>query len=147
MDLNDLLIAAQIDPRQVLVLRHRPSEPKLNKALRRWAAAKPDMFNAYQQTQTRKVEKAMAGAAYVASFIGHGPGKALFVGLYSIGASKPLTRDEFRQVPAYIEMKEKYGMKGFTEEEGRSSIVWFDLALTDFYASWKGKLIVRWPPS
>ncbi len=37
-------------------------------------------------------------------------------------------------------------MKGFTGEK-RSSILWFDLALTDFYASWKGKLTVSWPPS
>ena len=94
MDLKDLLIAKGIDPRQVLVLRHRPSEPRFNKALRRWAAEKPDMFNAYPQTQTRKVEKAMTGAGYVASFIGHAPGKALFVGLYSIGASRPLTSEE-----------------------------------------------------
>lgn len=36
-------------------------------------------------------------------------------------------------------------MKGFTEESSRSSILWFDLALTAFYAHWKGKLIVRWP--
>src|ERR1035438_9985491 len=107
MDLKDLLIEKGIDPRQVLVLRHRPSEPRFNKALRRWAAEKPDMFNAYPQTQTRKVEKAMTGAGYVASFIGHAPGKALFVGLYSIGASRPLTSKEYAQVPAHIEMKEK----------------------------------------
>ena len=82
MELRDLLTAKGFDPREVLVLRHRPSEPRFNKALRRWAAEKPDMFNAYQQTQTRKVEKAMTGAGYVASFIGHAPGKALFVGLH-----------------------------------------------------------------
>src|SRR5262249_42525127 len=102
-------------------------------------------FNAYQQTQGEKVEKAMQDAGYVASFVGHNPGKALFVGLYTIGASKPLTRDEFWQVPAYIEMK-AFGMTGFGFADSRSSILWFDLALTDFYASWKGKLIVGWPP-
>ena len=40
----------------------------------------------------------------------------------------------------------KFGMTGFTGGDGRSSILWFDLVLTDFYNSWKGKLIVRWPP-
>ena len=25
-------------------------------------------------------------------------------------------------------------------------MLWFDLALTDFYAAWKGKLIMSWPP-
>ena len=39
-------------------------------------------------------------------------------------------------------------MKGFSvaEEECRPSILRFDLDLTDMYAQWKGKLIVRWPP-
>ena len=32
----------------------------------------------------------MLGTKYVASFIGHEAGKALFVGLYSIGKSEPM---------------------------------------------------------
>ena len=147
MDLNDLLQKQGIDPEQVIVLRHRPSEPKFNKVFPWLAADKPDWFNAYQQTQGERVEKAMTGAAYVASFIGHEPGKALFIGLYSIGTTKPLTHEEYWKVPAYIEMK-ALGMKGFTEEDDpRHSILWFNLALKeDFYASWKGKLVVGWPP-
>jgi len=143
MDLNDLLLKKDIDPKRVL--RHRPSEPGLNKVLPWLAAEKPDVFNAYQQIQGEKVEKAISSAAYVASFIGHEPGKVLFVGLYSVKGSKRLTREEYWQVPAYIEMKE-FGMKGFTGEDGRSSTLWFDLAPTEFYASWKGKLVVHWPP-
>src|SRR5437667_6613574 len=112
MNLNDLLRGKGIDSEQVLVRRHRPSEPELNKVLPWLAAEKPDVFNAYQQTQGEKVEKAISSAAYVASFIGHEPGKALFVGLYSVKGSKRLTREEYWQVPAYIEMKE-FGMKGF----------------------------------
>lgn len=148
MNLNDLLKSKDIDPRYVLVLRHRPHEPELNKVLPWLAAEKPDLFNAYQQTQREKLQKvmdAMTGAGYVASFIGREPGKALFVGLYSIAASKPLTYEEFWRVPAYVEMK-AFGIKGWTKEERQEIILWFDLALTDFYASWKGKLIVGWPP-
>ena len=88
MDLNDLFQKKGIDPQQVLVLRHRPSEPEINKVLPWLAAETPVVFNAYQQTRGEKLEKAFQGAAYVASFIGHQPGKALFVGLYSIGKSK-----------------------------------------------------------
>ncbi|MDQ2920632.1 MAG: hypothetical protein M3R52_03300 [Acidobacteriota bacterium] len=138
-----------LDPQHVLVLRHRPHELELNKVLPWLAAEKPDIFNAYQQTQGEKLERvmqAMTGAGYVASFIGREPGKALFVGLYSIVASKPLTYEEYWKVPAYIEMK-AFGMKGWeTREAGRSSHLWFDLTLTDFYAHWKGKLVVGWPP-
>ncbi len=148
INLNDLLLGKGIEPKHVFVLRHRPSEPQLNKVLPWLAAEREVVFNAYQQTQGEKLERvmrAMVGAGYIASFIGREAGKALFVGLYSIGESKPLTYDDYWNVPAYIELKKKFGMKGFTGER-RRSILWFDLALTDFYASWKGKLIVGWPP-
>ena len=147
MNLNDLLRGKDIDPRDVVVLRHRPCEAQLNKVLPWLAAERPELFNAYQQTQGRTLERSMqklAGSGYVASFIGQEPGKALFVGLYSIGESKPLTRDAYWEVPAHIELR-TFGMKGFTYEK-RSSILWFDLELTDFCAAWKGKLIVGWPP-
>jgi hypothetical protein len=148
MNLNDLLQGKDIDPRHVLVLRHRPNEPELNKVLPWLAAEEPDVFNAYQQTQGERVERtmqAMTGTGYVASFIGREPGKALFVGLYSIGESKPLSREEFWQVPAYVKLK-AFGMRGFADERATASVLWFDLVLIDFYAHWKGRLIVGWPP-
>jgi hypothetical protein len=148
MNLNDLLRSKDIDPRHVLVLRHRPNEPELNKVLPWLAAEEPDVFNAYQQTQGERVERAMhamTGTGYIASFIGREPGKALFVGLYSIGESKPLSREEFWQVPEYVKLK-VFGMRGFADERASASVLWFDLALTDFYAQWKGKLVVGWPP-
>lgn len=144
MELNDLLLANEINPREVIVLRHRPSEPDFNKTLPLLAADKPDLFNAYQQTQGEKLERAMTTAKYVASFIAHGAGKALFVGLYKIGKSKPISLAQYWQMPVHIKLK-KLGMKGATGEK-RKSCLWFELALTDFYSSWKGKLIVDWPP-
>jgi hypothetical protein len=143
MDLTSILTDNKIDPRDVLVLRHRPHEPELRKVLPWLAAEQPQLFNAYQQTQGQKVEKAMLQMKYLASFIGYESGKALFVGLYSIGKSSPMTYNEYWRVPAYIELK-KFDMKGFTGEE-RSSLLWFDLVLTEFCASWKGKLIIKWP--
>lgn len=138
MNLNELFLGKGIDPRQVLVLRHRPSEPDFNKVFPLLAADKPDLFNAYQQIQGGKLAKTMTRAGYVASFIGHEPGKELFVGLYKIGASKPLTYAEYWRVPAYIKMK-ALGMRGFSGEIS-SHFLWFHLTLMDFYSSWKGKL-------
>ena len=80
MNFTDLLRGKGIEPQRVLVLRHRPLEPELRKVLPWLAAEKPEVFNAYQQTQTTQVEQEMARAGYVAAFIGHEPGKALFVG-------------------------------------------------------------------
>ncbi len=81
MNFNDLLTGKHINPDDVLILRHRPDEPELRKVLPWLAAEKPDIFNAYQQTQGRRVEKAMLSARFAASFIGHEPSKAVFIGL------------------------------------------------------------------
>ena len=69
MNLNDLLSEKEFDPHEILVFRHRPTEPELNKVFPLLAADKPHLFNAYQQTHGAKVEKAMTKAGYVASFI------------------------------------------------------------------------------
>lgn len=56
MNLNDLLVREGIDPQSVVVLRHRPHEPELYKVLPWLAAEKPDVFNAYQQTQGERLQ-------------------------------------------------------------------------------------------
>lgn len=118
----------------------------LHKVLPWLAAEHPCVFNAYQQTQkTPQVEREITRAKHVASFLGREPGKALFVGLYSVRGWKPISFKDYWRIQANIELK-KHGMVGLTKDSARSSILWFDLELTDFYAHWKGKLVVRWPP-
>ena len=88
----------------------------------------------------------MGKMKYVASFIARQSDKALFVGLYSMNGSKTISREEFHQLPSTIELFNR----GMTESEGetkRMTRKWFDLSLMeDFYPSWKGKLIIDWPP-
>ncbi len=146
MNLNDLLIGKGIDPKQVLVLRHRPKESKLNKALPWLAAERPELFNAYQQTQKDKVERVMQKVKYVASFIGRQPGRALFIGLYAVNGWDTMTYQECLQHPSTIELMQ-FGLGGFESENDRPAILWFDLVLSrTFYPEWMGKLIVSWPP-
>ena len=146
MNLNDLLITKNVDPEKVLVLRHRPSEPELNKVFPLIAADRSDLFDAYQQTQREKLEKVMAamiGTGYVASFIAHGAARALFIGLYKIDGARPITYDEYWKMPEHVELK-ALGMAGFDGK--RPSVLWFDLPSANFYPEWKGKLVVDWPP-
>ncbi len=147
---NDLLAKEKIDPRGVLALRHtpRPEERQLRKVLPWLAAEYPKIFNAYQQTQSPTVERDMLKAKYVASFIGLEKPKgssgypAVFVGLYKVGDRRPLTFQQFWEKQEYQELK-NLGMRGFVED--RPTLLWFDLALTDFYKKWQGKLVIEWP--
>jgi hypothetical protein len=110
---NDLLAEQKIDHADVLVLRHtpRPEDGKLKEVFPWLAAVRPNVFNAFQQTQTRRVEAKMLRAKFVASFIGlekrHGRVEhaAVFVGLYKVGEHRPLTYNEFWEKPAYQELK------------------------------------------
>lgn len=87
----------------------------------------------------------LSGKGHLASFIAHGPGRALFVGLYSIGESKLLTPERYAAIPEYRELK-SLSHKGFRATARRPLVRWFDLKLVDFYSDWRGKLVVDWPP-
>lgn len=141
--IRDLLCASGIElpKHNVLMMRHRPTEPLLRKMLPWIAAEEPDVYNAYQQTQTRQAEQKLARADYLLSFIGHEAGRGLFVGLYKVGNRRAMTYDDYWKVPEYIQLKSK-GLTGFTGD--RSSVLWFELTAQDSWAKWKGKLVVEW---
>lgn len=145
--LKDILRAEGIEAKNVLVLRHRPPEVQLRRTLPRLASERHDLFNAYQQTQSKRVQKQMQRASHVAAIIGLATGKAVFVGIYKVGKTNALTREQYWQVREHLELRDSFGMKGFVpENDSRNSILWFDLALTKSCESLKGKLIVSWPP-
>ena len=147
MDLNYLLSTRNIDTKKarVLVMRHTPTEPALRRVLPWLASEKPEIFNAYQQSQGSVVEKQLTRAVYLASFIGHKKRQALFVGLYAVSGHRPISYQEFWSIPANQELR-KLGMKVGAEGDYRPTQLWFDLTLSDLYAEWKGKLTVDWPP-
>jgi hypothetical protein len=143
MQLNDLLGEEGIDPKDVMVFRHRPKERKLRDVLPWLVDENPELFNAYQQTQGKVVEKAMLGAKFVASFIGDKAGRAVFVGLYKVNGHKPLSYRQYWEEPLNMELKTKYGLEGKTDDT--SPTLWFDLVPTPFRKEWKGKLVGCWP--
>ena len=75
MDLNALLHEKNIDPKTVMVLRHRPEERELRKVLPWLAGERPEVFNAFQQNHGDRVQNALTKAKHLASFIAHGGGK------------------------------------------------------------------------
>lgn len=138
--LNDLLKTRGIDPKTVLVFRHRPPEPALRSALPWLAAEQPDVFNAYQRVHGPKVEAALQKAEYVASFIGHDAGKALFIGLYRRGDARPVDRDTCYAAPEFKALIDL----GWQDQP--ETFLLFDLASTGMMTEWSGRLVVDWPP-
>jgi hypothetical protein len=144
MNLNDLFQKQSVVPAEVLVVRHRPQEPQLRKTLPLLALQRPELYNAYQQAQYPKVERAFTRAKHIASFIGVDAGTAIFAGLFSVKGWRPVSYNEYWKIDANRELRDSFGMAGFGGD--RSNALWFDLVIdNDFYPSWRGRLIIRWP--
>ena len=142
---NQLLESSGLDPTRVLVFRHRPYEPQLNKIFDWIVAERRDLFECYQNTHAPNTEAALTRASHVASFIRYKPKQALFVGLYELtGTNRVLTPDECRARPLHQELM-AFGMSGFKASDNRDCLVEFGLRLTEWQAQWSGKLIVEWP--
>ncbi|ODA28308.1 hypothetical protein A6X21_00980 [Planctopirus hydrillae] len=125
-----------------MVMRHRPKEAALRRILPWLASDRKNIYNAYQQAQGPKVEKALQGASFLASFIGHTAGKAIFVGLYKVNGYQSLSYSAYWELAENIELA-KYGVKGMTPDA--KATLWFDLELLPNYSQWSGKLVVNWP--
>lgn len=138
---NDLLSIKGIDPKTVLIMRHRPNEPELQSVFHWLAITRPDLYNQYQSTHFERQEKQLGKAKYLASFIGHRPARALFVGLYENHGSKSITFDQYWKIKANKELHD-YGMKGF--DGARPTALLFDLELLPTFEDWKGRLVIEW---
>ena len=142
MDFKDLLIKQKFDLEKVMVMRHSPTEPELRKVLPWLAVDKPEVFNAYQQCQTPSAEKALAKADFVASFIGHSD-KAIWVGLYRRGNSRPINAAQLWDIPAIQELK-PFGITGL--EAHRDLPNGSTSNCSPSAKIGKARLVVKWPP-
>ncbi len=143
--LNCLLEASGISPKDVLVFRHRPSEPSLNRIFDWIATERIDLFDCYQSTHGPRTESALEKADYLASFIRHRAGSALFIGLYEVAGRRLLNVDECLARPAHRELM-SLGMSGFKATDNRDSITEFELLRTNWHSDWRERLIISWPP-
>lgn len=144
LDLRLLLEAEGIEPSRVLVLRHRPTEPRLRKAFLWLAEERPAVFNAYQRTHGPRTEAALLQASHVAAFIGHEAAKAVFVGLYAVEGHAAVTRDDYLE-EAEVGVLLGLGMSPWSEDDPRQSALRFDLTKVDELARFAGRLVVDWP--
>jgi hypothetical protein len=141
MDFKDLLQKHDLDLSRVMMMRHRPDAPSVRRILPWLAAERPEVYNAYQQIQGPRAEKALARAAYAVSFIAQGSDKALFVGMYRQLGSRLISERNLLAIPAMAELQ-RLG----DPVDGRAPCLLFDLALMEHCSEYKGRLVITWPP-
>ena len=145
MNFRDLLEKHDIDPKTVLAMRHRPRESHLRRVLSWLALEDHDAFNTYQRVQGEHVARMLRKASYLAAFTGDEPGRGLFVGLYKVEGDRYLTAKEYDRMPGALRLR-AFGSYPFDARPRTAKIPWFDLVHTGFYAHWKGRLVIQWPP-
>lgn len=144
LDLPLLLHLEGVDPNRTLALRHCPEEPPLRRILPTLAAEEPELFNLYQSSHGPRAEPAVKQARYIASFIGHEPAKAVFVGLYERVGERDMTPEWSRGHPGYQRLV-SLGLSPWETVDTRPTALLFDLRAMEALAHWKGRLIVGWP--
>jgi hypothetical protein len=143
MEFNDLLHKAGVEPASVLIMRHRPSDPLLRKALRRLALEDEQSFIDYQSSHGPRTEAALRRVSYIASFVADGSNRALFVGLFAIRNSEVVEGSRWLENPtlrALVDLEVR-------ERRERPHVMWFSQErVMSFYPQWTGCLCVTWPP-
>jgi len=143
MEFNDLLHKAGYAPASVLIMRHRPSDPLLRKALRRLALEDEQSFMDYQSSHGPRTEAACRRVEFIASFVADGSNRALFVGLFRITGSERVEGSRWLTNPRLRELVDP----DVRERRDRSELLWFHQErVQSFYPEWTGCLCVAWPP-
>jgi len=125
-------------------MRHRPWEHSLNLIFDTIASEHPDLFNCYQSTQSPRAEAALKRAKYLASFIRHETGTALFIGLYAVRDFRFLSAAEVQGRPRHKELV-AMGMSGNFSAKNSEIIAEFNLENTEWAGDWSKRLVIRWP--
>lgn len=142
--LNRLWAEDGINLSRLVVFRHRPWEPALNKVFDWLVAERRDLFDCYQSTHAQRTEAALMKATHVASFIRYRPKQALFVGLYEIVDRTERAAEECVARPLHQELM-SLGMGGFKATEGRESAIEFTMRDTGWHSDWSQRLVIDWP--
>lgn len=139
-----LLVEAGYPLDRIVVMRHRPYEPSLNRIFDSIALEYPELFNCYQSTHAPRTEASLKKADFIASFIRGAPGEALFIGLYEIVSSRLLTAEEVKARPAHQQLM-KLGMGGDYASRNTPTVTEFELVKSEWGAEWAHRLIIDWP--
>lgn len=106
---NALLQEVGLNPRDVSVILHTPTPPKLRRLLPVIVKDRPDLFTAYQSVHSATAERALKNRPFVASFVWQPPGRQTFAGLFRILSSEVRSTKEIYSDPRFAELETVFG--------------------------------------
>jgi hypothetical protein len=142
LEFRTLLEQVNIDPTDVILVRHTPTEKSLRRVLPWLVVDRPDLFLTWQRTQWQPLEKAMTQMNLMVAFIGQESGTATFAGMTRISGWEVLDFADYNNFPGHRELMER-GMTGRSPDMGECLA--FNLEPLDHFAEWIGRLVISWP--
>lgn len=106
---NSLLEEAGVDPREVSMILHTPTPPRLRQGLPLMVHDRPDLFLAYQSVHSDPATAALRKRPFAASFVWQPPGRQTFAGLFRILSYMRRPTREIYADPRFSEMEDLYG--------------------------------------
>ncbi|PZX19657.1 hypothetical protein LX81_00114 [Palleronia aestuarii] len=112
MDFDTLLAGAAIDPRDVSLLLHKPSDRIEHHSIAAMVEEWPARFEAYQSTHPRIEEATVKRRPQAASFVMRDPGDFVCVRLYEVVGWEETSARSFARDADFVAMTRLSGWRG-----------------------------------
>jgi hypothetical protein len=149
MQFNDLLAMAGLDPKEVAVMLHTPSQAFQKQVLMALADDAPDLFEFYHDNHQRNAEATLKNRKFAGSFIVGEASESRFVGLYAVEGWQFQTAAELDGSPERKELMQRFRNPSFTDLANRAGSLGrevFTLNPMQHLSDLKGRLIVLRAP-
>lgn len=146
--LNSLFEEVGVDPKNVALILHSTTIPKLRRMLPVLASEYRDLFKVYQSVHSPKAEATLVKRQYAASFVPAEGGKLTFAGFYIIAATPRLAVAEIYKDRRFVVLERDFGAWDTGPERNVAkggAQVRFELSPVDALESYIGKLQIRTP--
>lgn len=134
--LNDLLRGAGLEPEHCTVMLHSPREPRLRRLLPHLAAARPDLFDAFQSSHAGPATATLRGRSHTVAFVALEGGDCVLVGVYAQSGCTPRTLQWQENHPEISELRRDFGYD-YNPVEGQA---FFDLRRSAHLEDMAGRL-------
>jgi hypothetical protein len=132
MNLFALLVRMGIQPELVLAMRHAVSRKQF------WPQSDRKVFEDYQRGLGQGQKTMLNNKKYIASFVGHKSGQAMFVGLYRVDKTRRMSAKSFYR----MRQNRKLLNLGMPRRNGPR--YWIDQTRLRRFGYLESTLIVRW---
>ena len=147
IQLQHLLAECGLDPKTVVILLHTPKDvpgkPSLRRMLPSMVREQSAVFETYQSSHNSLATKTLRNRPFVASFVVMEDSTLLLAGVYERKRLHDRLIEDVRKDKNVQSLWNTYGAYEEIEDGKTTSLLWFDLELTDHMADYRGRLRIK----